>query len=84
MEAGGTYEMIGVAAAVIGGVSPFGGTGILLGTLAGAAVWRTLENGLSMVGAHIGIQRFVLGAIVILAVLFDLLMRSRKKPKKKL
>lgn len=41
------YEMYGVAAGVIGGVSPLGGTGILLGTLAGAAVWQTLENGLT-------------------------------------
>lgn len=45
MEAGNMYEMYGVAAGVIGGVSPLGGTGILLGTLSGAAVWQTLENG---------------------------------------
>lgn len=43
MEAGNMYEMYGVAAGVIGGVSPLGGTGILLGTFAGAAVWQTLE-----------------------------------------
>ena len=50
MEAGNVYEMYGVAAGVIGGVSPLGGTGLLLGTFAGAAVWQTLENGLSMAG----------------------------------
>ena len=42
MEAGNVYEMYGVAAGVIGGVSPLGGTGLLLGTFAGAAGWQTL------------------------------------------
>ena len=68
MEAGNMYEMYGVAAGVIGGVSPLGGTGILLGTLAGAAVWQTLENGLNMIGAQVGIQRIVIGVIVVGAV----------------
>ena len=68
MEAGNMYEMYGVAAGVIGGVSPLGGTGILLGTLAGAAVWQTLENGLNMIGAQVGIQRLVIGIIVVVAV----------------
>jgi len=84
LEAGIMYEMYGVAAAVIGGISPLGGTGILLGTLFGAAVWRTLENGLSMVGANFGIQRIVIGVVVILAALLNILLRDRNKPKKKL
>ena len=57
MEAGNMYEMYGVAAGVIGGISPLGGTGLLLGTFAGASVWQTLENGLNMIGAQVGIQR---------------------------
>jgi ribose transport system permease protein len=77
MEAGVSYEMYGVAAGVIGGVSPLGGTGILLGTLAGAAVWQALENGLSMIGAQIGIQRIVIGMIVTAAVLLDVILRGR-------
>lgn len=45
MEAGNMYEMYGVAAGVIGGsISPLGGTGLLLGTFAGAAVWQTRER----------------------------------------
>lgn len=51
MEAGNMYEMYGVAAGVIGGVSPLGGSGLLLGTFQGALLWQTLENGLNMVGA---------------------------------
>ena len=86
MEAGNMYEMYGVAAGVIGGVSPLGGTGLLLGTLAGAAVWQTLENGLSIIHAPVGIQRIVIGIIVVFAVLLDVVFRkgliNRKNIKK--
>ena len=87
MEAGNTY------ANVCGGrrrhrrhLSPLGGTGLLLGTLGGAAVWQTLENGLNMIGAQVGIQRIVIGVIVVFAVLLDVVFRrgifSRKTTKK--
>lgn len=82
MEAGNMYEMYGVAAGVIGGVSPLGGTGILLGTLAGSAVWQTLENGLNMIGAQVGIQRIVIGIIVVFAVLLDVVVRTGQLGKK--
>lgn len=76
MEAGNMYEMYGVAAGVIGGISPLGGTGMLLGTFAGAAVWQTLENGLNMIGVQVGIQRVVIGVIVVFAVLLDVVFRN--------
>lgn len=83
MEAGNMYEMYAVAAGVIGGISPLGGTGILLGTFAGAAVWQTLENGLNMIGVQVGIQRLVIGVIVVFAVLLDVVFRNgllKKRP----
>lgn len=82
MEAGNMYEMYGVAAGVIGGISPLGGTGLLLGTFAGAAVWQTLENGLNMIGAQVGIQRLVIGIIVVFSVLLDVVVRSGSFKKK--
>lgn len=85
MEAGNSYEMYGVAAGVIGGISPLGGTGLLLGAFAGAGVWQTLENGLGIIGAPVGIQRIVIGLIVTGAVLFDVVVRQgvgSKKAKK--
>jgi len=75
MEAGLTYEMYGVAAGVIGGISPLGGTGLLLGAFAGAAVWQTLENGLNMIGAQVGLQRILIGVIVVFSVLLDVVVR---------
>ena len=83
MEAGNSYEMYGVAAGVIGGVSPLGGTGLRLVTLAGAGVWQTLENGLGIIGAPVGIQRIVIGLIVTGAVLFDVVVRQGVGSKKK-
>lgn len=75
MEAGNTYEMYAVAAGVIGGISPLGGTGLLLGTFMGAAVWQTLENGLNMIGAQVGLQRIAIGVIVVFSVLLDVVVR---------
>lgn len=83
MEAGNMYEMYAVAAGVIGGISPLGGTGNLIGTFAGAAVWQTLENGLNMIGAQVGIQRLVIGIIVVFAVLLEVLFRNGMKGMKK-
>ena len=82
MEAGNSYEMYGVAAGVIGGISPLGGTGLLLGAFAGAGVWQTLENGLGIIGAPVGIQRIVIGLIVTGAVLFDVVVRQGVGSKK--
>ena len=75
-------DVYGVAAGVIGGISPLGGTGLLLGTFAGASVWQTLENGLNMIGAQVGIQRLVIGIIVVFAVLLDVVVRSGSLGKK--
>ena len=82
MEAGNCYEMYGVAAGVIGGISPLGGSGLLLGAFAGAGVWQTLENGLGIIGAPVGIQRIVIGVIVAGAVLVDVVFRQGSKKAK--
>ena len=85
MEAGNSYEMYGVAAGVIGGISPLGGSGLMLGALGGAGGWQTLENGLGIIGAPVGIQRIVIGLIVAGAVLIDVVFRQgigSKKAKK--
>lgn len=78
IDAGTSYEMYGVAACVIGGISPIGGIGSLLGVIAGAGVWQTLETGLTLAGAPIGIQRIVIGALVVVAVSVDVLTKGKK------
>lgn len=76
MDAGNSYEMYAVAASVIGGVSTLGGTGILLGTVVGAAIWGVLQNGLQFAGAPVAIRNIMIGVIVVVSVLSDIIVRN--------
>lgn len=78
MDAGNSYEMYAVAASVIGGVSTLGGQGILIGTVIGASIWGVLQNGLQFAGAPVAIRNIVIGAIVVISVLIDVIVRSGK------
>ena len=83
MDAGNSYEMYGVAASVIGGVSTLGGTGRLIGTVVGAAIWSVLQNGLQFAQAPVTIRNIIIGIIVIVAVLLDIIIRRGPVTKKK-
>jgi ribose transport system permease protein len=78
MDSGNMYEMYAVAAAAIGGVSTFGGQGLLFGTVIGASIWSVLQNGLQFAGAPVAIRNIVIGIIVILSVLLDIIIRNGK------
>ncbi len=82
MDAGMSYEMYGVAASVIGGVSTLGGQGILLGTVVGAGVWGVLNNGLQFAGAPVALRNIVIGCIVVLSVLVDVVARQGRSGKR--
>lgn len=83
MDAGTSYEMYAVAAAVIGGISTLGGQGLLAGTIVGSSIWSVLQNGLQFAGAPVAIRNIVIGLIVIVSVLLDVIVRSGKMGKKK-
>ena len=83
MDAGNSYEMYAVAASVIGGVSPLGGQGILIGTVIGAAIWGVLQNGLQFAGAPVAIRNILIGVIVVVSVLLDVIIRTGATRKKK-
>ena len=78
MDAGNSYEMYGVAASVMGGISTLGGTGLLLGPGVGACIWATLQNGLQFANAPVALRNIIIGIIVIVAVLLDIVLRNRK------
>lgn len=82
MDAGNMYEMYAVAAAAIGGISTFGGEGLLVGSIVGAAIWGTLQNGLQFVGAPVAIRNIVIGIIVVVSVLLDVIIRSNRPRRK--
>lgn len=64
-------EFAAVAAAVLGGTSLFGGRGGVLGTVFGAILIQTVNNGLVIVNADPYIYPLVTAAIIFLAVLVD-------------
>jgi D-xylose transport system permease protein len=67
----------GVAAAVVGGVSLFGGKGRLIHAAIGALVIATITNGLGLLNLGGGINLMVTGAVLILAATVDALSRLR-------
>ena len=77
---GGGYELIAIAAVVIGGTSLAGGEGTIIGTLVGAAIMVILPNGLVVsIGMSPYYQPIVIGAAVVLAVTVDSVRRVRRK-----
>ena len=72
---GGTLLLDAIAAAVIGGVSLFGGRGEVRGAVLGALVIVTVSNGLNTAGYKTGTIYIVTGVILLLAVTLDTIAR---------
>ncbi|MFC2077086.1 ABC transporter permease [candidate division KSB1 bacterium] len=75
--AGTGYELDVIAACVIGGASLTGGRGGILGALVGALLIGILRNGCNLLDISAFWQQFAIGAIIVLAVLFDQLRQRR-------
>jgi D-xylose transport system permease protein len=72
---GGTILLNAIAAAVIGGVSLFGGRGEVRAAFIGSVVIATVSNGLDTAGYSPGVIYMVTGAILLLAVTLDTIAR---------
>ena len=70
-QAGVSYELDAIAAVVIGGTSLSGGVGSIAGTLLGALIIGTINNGLDLLGVSSAYQQIVKGCIIVVAVLLD-------------
>jgi ribose transport system permease protein len=71
------YELDIIAAAVIGGTSLSGGEGTVLGVLIGAAIMQVLRTGMVLLGFPAYWQPSAIGAIIILAIIFDQYRKKR-------
>jgi D-xylose transport system permease protein len=71
----GTLLLNSIAAAVIGGVSLFGGRGEVRGALLGSLVIATVSNGLNTAGYSNGTIYIVTGLILLAAVTLDTVAR---------
>jgi len=69
--AGDPLLLSSIAAVIIGGVSMFGGSGSVGGTLIGALIIAVMTTGLVMLNVQPFWQYVVVGVVVILAVLID-------------
>lgn len=69
--AGTGYELDAIAAVVLGGTSLAGGKGRITGSLIGALIIGTLNNGLNILNVSSFYQQVVKGIVILLAVLMD-------------
>ena len=75
---GSGYELQAIAAAVIGGTGLGGGRGSIIGALLGALLIGVISSGLIQFGVSGDWSTFLTGAVIILAVALDGLIRRRQ------
>lgn len=77
--AGGTsFTFLVVAAVIIGGTSLFGGIGSIAGTALGSLLFSVIHNVLALTHSNPLWQNIATGVILVAAVAFDQLRRSRQ------
>ena len=75
---GGTILLDSISAAVIGGVSLFGGRGRVSGALFGGLIIGMISNGTDLVGSADWVKYFTTGLILLAAVTLDTVARRRQ------
>ena len=78
-KAGDGFELDAIASCYIGGASAYGGTGTIIGAVVGALIMGVLNNGMSLIGWSVDIQRVVKGLVLLGAVTVDLLSKQKRK-----
>ena len=76
-SAGVNAELDAIAAVVIGGTSLMGGEGIIIGSVIGALVMESLNNGMSLMNLDVTWQYMIKGLILLLAVWADIATRKK-------
>ena len=75
--AGDGAEMDAIAAVVVGGTSMAGGSGKIGGTIIGGLIIGVLNNGLNLLNVNSFWQYVVKGAVLLIAVVFDVLSNRK-------
>jgi D-xylose transport system permease protein len=73
------YELLVIAAAVLGGTSLAGGTGTIQGAVVGAVLMQSLKAGMVTVGLDSPMQDVAIGGVLVFAVGLDTIVRRRAK-----
>lgn len=74
---GNSYELYGIAAAVLGGCSLRGGEGSIIGILIGTALLQVLQNLVNLLGIPSSLNFAVMGAVILFGVIADQVLQSR-------
>ena len=77
-KAGDMFEMDAIAACYIGGTAVAGGVGTVTGAVVGALIMGVLNNGMSLLGWSVDVQRVVKGLVLLAAVAVDLYFKKKK------
>jgi ribose transport system permease protein len=70
-DAGVGYELDAIASVVIGGTSMNGGRALVMGTVIGALIMTTVQNGLTLLNIDVFWHQVVKGTIILIAVIID-------------
>jgi len=80
---GNFYELYGIAAAVLGGCSLRGGEGSIVGILIGTALLQVLQNLVNLLGIDSSLNFAVMGAVVLVGVLADQIVKNRSQKRRR-
>ena len=78
---GNSYELYGIAAAVLGGCSLRGGEGSVIGIVIGTSLLVVLQNLVNLLGIDSALNYAVLGGVVLFGVLADQMFKNRSAKK---
>jgi erythritol transport system permease protein len=73
------FELNAIAAVVLGGTSLAGGRGSIIGTIIGAFVIGTLNNGLVLMGISSFAQQVITGSVIVFALIVDQLQQRAER-----
>ena len=76
---GGDYLLPVVAAVIIGGTPLSGGRGTIIGAVIGALIIQVITTGILFLGVDVKWSTFVTGAVIIIAVAVDQLVRRQRE-----
>lgn len=75
--AGTNYEMDAIGSCFIGGASAYGGTGTVPGVIIGATLMGVINLGMNIMGVDANYQKVVKGAVLLVAVIFDVVSKRK-------
>ena len=76
-DSGMSYEMDAIGACFIGGASAYGGSGTVSGIVIGAILLGVINQGMSIYGLDNNWQYVVKGAVLLVAVIFDVVSNRK-------